>query len=109
MFILRKRESPGSQWPFHPWPARRSNAIVGWKDATPERTRRRALSRLRGFSLVAVAMFGVIMFAGVAIERFLADEPTGAASPATSQSGKETDDERLSALLSEHRRVVRGY
>ena len=109
MFIPRKRESPGSQWPFHPWPARRSHAIVGRKDATPERTRRRALSRLPGFSLVAVAMFSVIMFAGVAIERFLAGEPTGAASPATSQSGKETDDERLSALLSEHRRVVRGY
>jgi hypothetical protein len=58
---------------------------------------------------MAVAVVSVIMLAGVAIKRFLADEPAGAASPATSQSSKEANDERLGALLNEHRRVVRGY
>jgi hypothetical protein len=109
MFIPRKPESTRPQWPFHPWPARRRNAVVGWMEGRPEPGCTRALSKLWKISLLGVVMVGVIMSAGVAIARLLPDESAGDAPPAASQLSKEKDDESLGALLVEHRRVVRGY
>jgi hypothetical protein len=107
MFIRRKSEFIRSQWPFQPWPARLSSAMVGWSDVAPGRVR--VHLPLWELSLLMVGIVSVIMSAGVAIAQLHADDDAGNASPAVGQCSRGAGDGRLEALLSEHRRVVRGY
>jgi len=99
----RHSDQSGNLWPFNRMRARYRPSAFVWSEVEPKRKGWRPRFTPRDLLLVVAGAVAITTSFGVAIARLNAEE-SGAAAASVSCSG---DDERLSELLSAHRRAIR--
>ncbi len=104
---MHRVESARYDWPFQPWPGR-GNTLGGWDDEAADTGTVVLRKWARRRSLLLLVPLLLVALAGAAAARWFVDDSHSGASPESSLGSPASPDQRLTALLLEHRRAARG-